>query len=466
MSTPQVHNFGFGEFVWWIGVVENREDELGLGRVQVRIFGYHPESTSDLPSSDLPWAQVMMGANNASKDGVGSAPVGLQVGSHVIGFFADGKNAQMPIVMGSLIGMSNGKPDTNNLTRGEDLQETVIQKKKENLLTSNAFSFARDAMSLVNSATTITNQITTQGINLRNITSKLTADLNIPEGLGSIPGLSDIRNISDNLRDQVFQIESQIAQVRALGDSIEAFDAKQILEREIGSYKAKLNALKDVLGPAQIRDLEAAIDGIDNIKNAANSLQKVDAALASVSQIAGAVGNLKSLASSIAGGGAVKGVLEALKVGALSNLWAEIPTPAAPLYPFNDLKVTEGGHIEEHDNTPGVERYHRYHPSGSFIEVHPDGSQVQKIVKDNYNIIMGDDKVHIDGNVQVNIVGTSNVVINGDCVQHVNGDMTQMISGDYTVAVGGDYSLVVGQAHKQSAGSQTLIQAPRIDLNL
>lgn len=461
MSTPQVHNFSFGDFIWWLGSVENRDDELGLGRVQVRIFGYHPESTADLPSADLPWAMVLQPTTSAAKAGVGSAPVGMQVGTHVMGYFADGKNAQMPIVMGTFLGMPGGVPDTNNLTRGEDLQDTIIEKKNSSLLNSDAASFARDAISLTTNISNITNQITSQGINLRNITNAI----QIPAGITSIAGFSDVRNVAEDLRSQIFRIESQIAQVRALQGSVESFDAKQILNREIQEYKYKLNSLAHHMGGAQLQDLRTAMDGIDRIKDAASALQKADSALRSVSQIAGAVGNLKSLASTIVSGGAVSGVINSLKQGALSNLWSEIPTPAAPQYPLNDVLVTEGGHIQEFDNTPGAERYQRYHPSGSFVEVHPDGSNVEKIVKDNYQIIMGDDKVHIDGNVQVNIVGASNVVINGDCVQQVNGSMTQTVDGDYTIAVGGDYNLVIGGANKQSAGSQAVFLAPRIDLN-
>lgn len=461
MTTPQSHNFSFGEFLWWIGVVENRDDELGLGRVQVRIFGYHPESTTDLPTSDLPWAMTLQPTNSAAKAGVGSAPVGLQVGTHVMGYFADGKNAQVPIVMGSFLGMPNGVPDTNNLARGEDLQETVIEKKNSSLLTSSPTSFALDALSLTNSISEITTQISTQGIALRNITNAI----QIPANITSIPGFDDIRNVADDLRQHIFRIESQISQVRALRASVEAFDAKQLLAREIGNYKAKLNALANVLGPAQARDLQAAIQGIDNIKNAANALQKADAALASVSQIAGAIGNLKSLAKTVGGGSAVSSVINSLKTGALSNIWQEIPTPAAPEYPLNFVTVTEGGHIQEFDSTPGAERYHRYHPSGTFTEEHPDGTKVEKVVKDKYSIVMGDDKVHIDGNVQVNIVGASNVVINGDCVQQVNGNMAQTVDGDYTIAVGGDFSVVVAGETNLSSGSNTLILAPRIDLN-
>ena len=36
-------------FIWWIGVVEDRGDPAALGRVRVRVFGYHTEDKTKLP---------------------------------------------------------------------------------------------------------------------------------------------------------------------------------------------------------------------------------------------------------------------------------------------------------------------------------------------------------------------------------------------------------------------------------
>jgi hypothetical protein len=87
---------------WFTGVVEDRIDPLQLGRVKVRIFGIHTDDTTKISTEDLPWANVMMPANSASISGVGISPTGLVEGSWVVGFFADGENAQDPIIMGSL----------------------------------------------------------------------------------------------------------------------------------------------------------------------------------------------------------------------------------------------------------------------------------------------------------------------------------------------------------------------------
>ena len=38
---------GLDGFVWFTGVVENRNDPAKLGRVQVRCLGYHTEDLND-----------------------------------------------------------------------------------------------------------------------------------------------------------------------------------------------------------------------------------------------------------------------------------------------------------------------------------------------------------------------------------------------------------------------------------
>lgn len=96
-----------------------------------------------------------------------------------------------------------------------------------------------------------------------------------------------------------------------------------------------------------------------------------------------------------------------------SDDWDEPQTPYDAEYPYNKVRETQSGHIEEFDDTPGKERIHRYHKSGTFEETHPDGTNVKKIVKDNYTITLGDDRVYVAGNVQVFIGGTANIVAKG-----------------------------------------------------
>ena len=48
---------GRNGFIWYTGVVEDRQDPQYLGRVRVRCIGIHTDDKIELPTADLPWAQ-------------------------------------------------------------------------------------------------------------------------------------------------------------------------------------------------------------------------------------------------------------------------------------------------------------------------------------------------------------------------------------------------------------------------
>ena len=73
----------------------------------------------------------------------------------------------------------------------------------------------------------------------------------------------------------------------------------------------------------------------------------------------------------------------------------EPPPRYAAQYPFNHVKFTESGHVEEFDDTPGAERMHRYHRSGTFEEIGPDGERTLKVVNKNYTVVMGENDLHV-----------------------------------------------------------------------
>ena len=82
-----------------IGVVEDRNDPLKLGRVRVRILGLHsPDRKSDIRISDLPFATVMQPANAST---VGATLSQLVEGTWVVCMFLD-QNMQDPLVIGSI----------------------------------------------------------------------------------------------------------------------------------------------------------------------------------------------------------------------------------------------------------------------------------------------------------------------------------------------------------------------------
>ena len=105
------HFMGEDGFVWFTGVVEDRNDPDLLGRVRVRCLGYHTENLNDIPTKDLPWAHVMRPVTDPSMQGLGHTPSFLVEGSWVMGFFLDAKEKQQPLIIGSLPGIPTRGPN-------------------------------------------------------------------------------------------------------------------------------------------------------------------------------------------------------------------------------------------------------------------------------------------------------------------------------------------------------------------
>lgn len=111
------------------------------------------------------------------------------------------------------------------------------------------------------------------------------------------------------------------------------------------------------------------------------------------------------------------------KETARTNPNSVIDEPASPYnaeYPYNHVQEFGAGHVIEIDETPGAERIHIYHSSGSFVEFHPNGDVVSHH-KNGYKTIVGNDKIHISGNLEVKVDGNVNFIVNGDYSINTNG---------------------------------------------
>ena len=111
----KTHFLGRDGFIWWIGQVVDQtkwagnlpatptkttKQQKGFDfRYKVRIMGYHTASPEDLSDDDLPWASVMLPVTAGASGGARQTPQ-LRQGNFVYGFFLDGEDAQMPIIMG------------------------------------------------------------------------------------------------------------------------------------------------------------------------------------------------------------------------------------------------------------------------------------------------------------------------------------------------------------------------------
>ncbi len=127
-------NSGFlgSKFLWWIGQVaddrtwrENqnpnkiedpKEETPAWGyRYKVRIMGLHDQEEDYIRSDNLPWAQVMYSVWGGGLAGSRQTP-GIRQGMFVFGFFLDGADQQVPVIMGVL--GANAKTVVKDLKTG------------------------------------------------------------------------------------------------------------------------------------------------------------------------------------------------------------------------------------------------------------------------------------------------------------------------------------------------------------
>jgi len=166
------HLYGRDGFIWFTGVVEDRNDPERLGRVRVRIFSYHTEDKSKIPTNDLHWSHIIYPVTTPSMDGMGHTPSFLVEGSQVFGFFRDPDAFQEPMILGSIPGVASrsantskgfndpngvypsitGEPDTNRLARG--VYHESREEKEENVTTgvSSADGSTWDELQIENNA--------------------------------------------------------------------------------------------------------------------------------------------------------------------------------------------------------------------------------------------------------------------------------------------------------------------------
>ena len=239
-----MRNFiGRGNFTWFVGVVEDINDPVQLGRVRVRCFGWHTEDKGQIPTNQLPWAVPVNPVTSASTSGVGEMPTGLVQGSWVIGFFIDGERAQEPAILGSIASVPTGDIDT---TRG------------------------------------------------------------FYDPDGEFPR---------------YTAESDVNKL-ARGEQSKSYTPDSVIGEPDDPYNAE--------------------------------------------------------------------------------------------YPFNRVMESRSGHVKEYDDTPDAERIRELHKSGTFYQVHPDGTVSTHIVRDRYTVVANDDSIHVTGDVRMVIDGNWDVDVTGD----------------------------------------------------
>jgi hypothetical protein len=117
-SLLKTNFIGRDGFRWWIGQVAPQEAQGGQingsgwgNRFKVRILGYHPYSTVDLKDEDLPWAIALLGVTDGSGAANRATSARIAPGDSVLGFFLDGDNGQVPVILG-VFGRTSSVPSS------------------------------------------------------------------------------------------------------------------------------------------------------------------------------------------------------------------------------------------------------------------------------------------------------------------------------------------------------------------
>ena len=301
---------GLDGFVWFTGVVENRNDPAKLGRVQVRCLGYHTEDLNEIPSADLPWAHVMHPVTDPAMQGLGNSPSFLTEGTWVVGFFRDANEKQQPVIMGSLPGVPASTADAS------------------------------------------------KGFNDPN--GKYPGTISHS---GHTTGESDVSRLA---RGSDAENHDSLITRRGFREELIDTATKPHLSNVSTQSSAEKRSTFNEPHPRGVADTGTATGQ----------------------------------------------------------------------YPFNHVHESESGHIQEIDDTPGGERLHRQHKSGTYEEIVADGTKTVKVVGSNYELIAGSSNIYIQGDVNLTIDGTKREFVKGDYILEVLGDYTRKIHKNEQVKIG------------------------------
>lgn len=436
-----MNNFaGKDGFIWFKGVVEDRNDPLKLGRARVRCFGFHTEDKTELPTEYLPWAIPMVPLDHAQHN------VGVREADWVVGFFRDGLTAQEPVMMGVIPGIPENKanPDLgfNDPTTDEQLSASLVPRPPEmapppEIIDSESGDVAanKDAEVLPYIGTTV--GVFADKFDIKTFPFDVNKD--------GVYNDEDARLISfDANRDGVIDKKE---------DEFQGTDF-------FGTLPMSRYPLENDLKTPTTNPYERGIDETGTeppiVSKKKSDLMEADAAA--------------HVSSGVASDAAADG-----------ESFGEIPSAYAAKYPYNHAELSESGHLLEVDDTPDKQRLHRYHRTGTFDEIHPDGNWVFKSVRNIYkfakenffwaceksanitaakilrllsgevmNLTSGKDmnltveggnlNIYVrDGDTNIKIVGTANIVTEDKAKLHCKDDLYLIIDGSVFAKVKGDW---------------------------
>ena len=123
------------------------------------------------------------------------------------------------------------------------------------------------------------------------------------------------------------------------------------------------------------------------------------------------------------------------------------PLPGSQ-YPYNQVRETVSGHVQEIDDTPGAERMLFRHRTGSGVEMRADGTVIISSRRNTIRVTGGDEKVIVEGDGEISYNGNLTLNVSGDFDLVVGGNFNVTTSGDKVEDIHGSYKQSVRKNHK------------------
>ena len=543
---------------FYVGIIESRNDPLKLDRYQVRVFGIHSESLTDVPTSSLPWAISLN--DSASLSGIGKNSSYVE-GSMVFVFFQDGESKQQPIILGSFHGVPLEKSSfsqnyssnsesieyasvvpTDSTPEQKSIIKTEVKPTTPNSLVDssgnpvtdssgnpvqtdniNSRQKLKDALGFKESSNNYkavnrlnylgkyqmgAAMLTDLGYVKRGTKNK---DLDNPDSWTSKSGISSKENwlnsptVQESAMDAELVLnekslkrlgvidsnstEQEICGYLATSHLLGTGGARDMKNGKVKSdangvtgntyyelgYKAASGINPQVLPQNAVIDNPSREVSVDpNIGSTINSTTSLDSYIGfkdpsgkyptyTKEQDTNRLARNQNIDKTIV---PIKEQTEDKSVRLANNkgTWDQSSTPYNAKYPFNKVLETESGHVLEFDDTPNNERINLHHKSGTFSEIDRNGSRVNKIVGDSFEILERNGFVHIKGSCNITIDGNANILVGNNCELEIDGDLNANISGSANWSVGGDWKVKSGGV-QHSSSSEFAADAPMMHLN-
>lgn len=144
--------------------------------------------------------------------------------------------------------------------------------------------------------------------------------------------------------------------------------------------------------------------------------------------------------------------------------WDQPLAPYGAQYPYNKVLETESGHVQEWDDTPGQERIHTYHRSGTFTEIDPQGTQVNFIVGDNFVIMERNGCISVKGECNITVDGNTNIFARSDANIQVEQNATVQVGNNLDVTAANDIYLSASNNILMKANGNFALQAKSVSI--